>query len=297
MPTRPAIHQPNFAKTPEQRDRAERERQRRKDADRPSSTERGYDRDWRTLRQAFIADNPLCSVPGCGKPTVDVDHIADVRAHPERRLDRSNLRPFCHPHHAQRTARDQGFAGNNRRAGPAGTATPEGQAGPPRVSTRASLLPDWLRPSRVPLRIVCGPPAAGKAAYVEERSTYTEIVVDLDVIRAELSGLPLYQPGYGWMNEAVRHRNKLLGSLSSPYVKLGGAWLIVPAPKLVTRAWWREKLRPLSLIVMAMPAAECHARIDADERRALVRDQHHRYVDSWWSEYEPGAGERVIVND
>jgi hypothetical protein len=54
MPTRPAIHQPHFAKTPEQRADAERERQRRKDADRPSPAQRGYDGDWRQLRAAFV---------------------------------------------------------------------------------------------------------------------------------------------------------------------------------------------------------------------------------------------------
>lgn len=148
----------------------------------------------------------------------------------------------------------------------------------------------------MPLRIVCGPPAAGKAAYVESRASFTEIVVDLDVIRAELSGMTLSQPGYGWFNEAVRERNRLLGSLSSPYVKLGGAWLIVPAPKLENREWWRRKLRPLSMIVMATPAEDCHARIDSDPRRALVRDQHHAAVDSWWRDFEPGAGERIIRN-
>jgi 5-methylcytosine-specific restriction endonuclease McrA len=280
MPTRPAIHQPTFAKTPEQREAAERERQRRKDAARPSSTERGYDREWRELRASFVADNPTCSVEGCGKPTVDVDHIRDVRAHPESRLDRSNLRPYCHAHHAQRTAREQGFA------------RPREAKEGPRVSTRGSLLPDWLRPSRVPLRLVCGPPAAGKAAYVEERSTFTEIVLDLDVIRADLSGMAIYQPGYAWLNEAIRHRNSVLGSLSSPYVKLGGAWLIVPAPKADTRAWWRTKLRPLSVVVLATPAEECHRRIDADPRRALVRDQHHAAVDRWWAEYQPSAEDR-----
>jgi 5-methylcytosine-specific restriction endonuclease McrA len=281
MPTRPAIHQPTFAKTPRQLAALERERQHRKDRERPSSTERGYDADWRALRADFIADNPICCSPGCGQPTVDADHIEDVRAHPERRLDRTNLRPFCHRHHAQRTARDQGFART------------KGQQDKAQVSTRGSLYPDWLRPSRVPLRIVCGPPGAGKAAYIEAHASYTELVLELDAIRASLSGQPLWYPGMAWFTEAVRHRNRELGKLSSPYAK-GGAWLVVPAPKLETRTWWRTKLRPLSVIVMATPAPICHDRIDSDPRRALVRDQHHAAVDRWWAEYEPAAGERVI---
>ena len=157
-------------------------------------------------------------------------------------------------------------------------------------------MPDWLRPSRVPLRIVCGPPAAGKAAYVEAHATYTELVIDLDAIRAELSEMPLWQPGYGWFNEAVRERNRRLGSLSSRYVRLGGAWLIVPAPKLESRLWWRGKLKPLSVVVLATPAEVCHARIDADPRRALIAAQHHAAVETWWRDYEPErANERSAV--
>jgi len=282
MPTRPALHQPAFAKTPDQRARDERERQRIKDAERPSSTQRGYDREWRELRAAFIVEHPLCSVPGCGEPTVDVDHLEDVRAHPERRLDPANLRPYCHRHHAQRTARDQGFA--RRREDRGGL----------RVSTRAALYPDWLRPSRVALQIVCGPPASGKSTYVSERASFTELVLDLDDIKATLSGLPVYQPGRAWRDEAVRHRNSELGKLSAAYAKLGGAWLIVGEPTPEKRLWWRIKLRPLSIIVLATPAEVCHARIDADPRRDAVRDLHHAAVDAWWRDYCPMPGDRTI---
>ena len=86
------------------------ERQAYYDAQRPSSTARGYDGEWRRLRAAFLVAHPLCCVVGCGKPATDADHIADVRRHPDLRLAWSNLRPYCHPHHSQRTARDQGFA-------------------------------------------------------------------------------------------------------------------------------------------------------------------------------------------
>lgn len=284
MPTRPAIHQPHFAKTPEQRARIERDRQRAKDAARPSSTERGYDRDWRALRLNFLSENSTCCAPGCRRPATDADHIEDVRAHPERRLDITNLRAFCHQHHAQRTARDQGFA--RRRE----------DQGAPRVSTRGSLHPDWLRPSRVPLSIVCGPPGAGKAAYVEQHASFTDIVLELEEIRAQLSGLPLFAPGRGWFSEALHYRNAALGNLSSPYVKVGGCWLVVPAPSAERRLWWSAKLRPLRVLVLATPADQCHAAIDADPRRRDVAGYHHHAVDRWWREYEPMAGERVLVD-
>ncbi|WP_424938673.1 HNH endonuclease [Agrobacterium pusense] len=80
------------------------------DAARPSASARGYDRQWRNLRSAFIKVNPTCSTEGCGKPATDVDHIISVKEKPELRLVWSNLRPFCHACHSRHTARTQGFA-------------------------------------------------------------------------------------------------------------------------------------------------------------------------------------------
>jgi 5-methylcytosine-specific restriction endonuclease McrA len=107
MPQRPPIHRVPWHRPREQR---ERERKERFDAQRPGSAERGYDRDWRRLRGLFLYHHPGCSVPGCSRPATDVDHIKDVRHHPNLRLEWSNLRAYCHRHHSQRTARDQGFA-------------------------------------------------------------------------------------------------------------------------------------------------------------------------------------------
>ncbi len=91
-------------------------RQARAEADalRPSSAQRGYDSDWRTLRAAFLKANPCCSEPGCSADATDADHVISVRERPDLRLDWNNLRPFCHPHHSRRTARDQGFAKGGR---------------------------------------------------------------------------------------------------------------------------------------------------------------------------------------
>jgi 5-methylcytosine-specific restriction endonuclease McrA len=92
---------------------SERQRKAAHDQRRPSSQERGYDAQWRKLRDAFAAANPVCSVPGCGRPTEDIDHVKSVRTHPELRLVWANLRALCHPHHSERTAREQGFARKN----------------------------------------------------------------------------------------------------------------------------------------------------------------------------------------
>lgn len=77
-----------------------------------------YDAQWRRLRRVFIANHPVCCVPGCGLPASDVDHIASVRERPDLRLVYENLRPYCHAHHSQRTALEQGFAAPHVRREP-----------------------------------------------------------------------------------------------------------------------------------------------------------------------------------
>lgn len=80
------------------------------DATRASAAERGYDAAWRRVRKDFLAKHPTCCAAGCTEPATDVDHIKSIQERPDLRLSWSNLRPFCHSHHSQRTARDQGFA-------------------------------------------------------------------------------------------------------------------------------------------------------------------------------------------
>ena len=109
MPMRPPVHRPNGSRA-RTRDEAERERKARLDQQRPSSEARGYDSAWRAVRRQFLAAHPLCCVQACGRPATDADHIQTIRERPDLRLHWSNLRPFCHAHHSERTARDQGFA-------------------------------------------------------------------------------------------------------------------------------------------------------------------------------------------
>lgn len=80
---------------------------------RGSAGVRGYGRAWRQTRDAFIASNPVCSVPGCERPTQEVDHILP-RAKGGTD-DWSNLQPLCRTHHSMKTARHDGGFGNEVR--------------------------------------------------------------------------------------------------------------------------------------------------------------------------------------
>ncbi|HLW94046.1 MAG TPA: HNH endonuclease signature motif containing protein [Solirubrobacteraceae bacterium] len=102
MPSRPTQHRPPWA------NRGGLSQEQRYDRRRGSAARRGYDADWQQLRAAHLRENPwcvFCAEAGETKPAVEVDHIVEVRLAPERRLDPTNLRSLCKPHHSQRTHR------------------------------------------------------------------------------------------------------------------------------------------------------------------------------------------------
>jgi len=80
------------------------------DARRGSATSRGYDERWRRARASFLASHPLCvecEAEGRVTAATVVDHVVSIRVAPHRRLDPTNLRAMCKPHHDARTMRDQ----------------------------------------------------------------------------------------------------------------------------------------------------------------------------------------------
>lgn len=81
---------------------------REREAERGSSTARGYGAEWRRMRLYILARDPRCRM-GCGRPSVEVDHIT-----PRSRggLDLpSNLRGLCKSCHSRKTAGDDGGFG------------------------------------------------------------------------------------------------------------------------------------------------------------------------------------------
>lgn len=126
--------------------------------------------------------------------------------------------------------------------------------------------PDWLRPSNIPLTIVCGPPCSGKTTYVNQHKAAGDIVIDLDAICMKL------QPGYQhWSGDhdskakligrAIRIRNIMLARL--PHAKSGHGWFIVSAPSQEERDWWHRKLG--GAIMLLNPG------IEECKRRAIRR--------------------------
>ena len=114
-----------------------------------SAHKRGYGVAWRRLRKMVLAEEPFCMV--CkGNASEEVDHITPKCDGGGN--DRENLQGICRECHQKKTIQD---AGNEER-------------------------------SHDNIRIVNGPPYAGKRAYVYSQIRRNDIVFDWDKVLAAL---------------------------------------------------------------------------------------------------------------
>jgi 5-methylcytosine-specific restriction protein A len=102
VPVRPPVHRPSGSKSTAAA-KAELDRQR------PSAARRGYGPRWRKVREAYLAQHPLCAAcraQGRLVPATAVDHV--VPHHGDQRLfwDESNWQGLCKPCHDAKTARE-----------------------------------------------------------------------------------------------------------------------------------------------------------------------------------------------
>jgi 5-methylcytosine-specific restriction protein A len=86
---------------------------------RPKTAARGYDADWKKLRDQFLREHPICECDDCMAsgaivPSEVVDHRKPIAERPDLRLVWSNLRAMSKAHHDSHTAREQGFAKSSK---------------------------------------------------------------------------------------------------------------------------------------------------------------------------------------
>jgi 5-methylcytosine-specific restriction endonuclease McrA len=248
------------------------------DAQRAGADERGYGTRWKKARATFLAHHPLCA--RCGARATVVDHIVPhrgdwelfwVHGDYEKRPNEPGWQPLCARCHSSKTAQQDG------RWGP------------------VLMRPAAMRKSRVPLTVVAGPPGAGKSTLIERHAGADDLVLDLDRIKAELSGLPLFHADHAvWGQRALEERNRRLLGLCGPRPLCRRAWLVTGAPAAHERRWWREQAGARVVLVLA-PLEECLRRALADPRRpprwlASLESA----VRTWFSRYTADPTERVV---
>jgi hypothetical protein len=152
------------------------------------------------------------------------------------------------------------------------------------------------------ITVIAGPPASGKSTWLRSEARPGDLVLDWDDILAALSGLPVYErPAvltyYANMaTTAVVTALRKAPLLGRPEPE--AAWIIRGAPE-PERRWRFASPRRVGglgarIVVLTCPPEICHRRIDADPRRAGIRDEQHTAVDDWWARYEPASCDEIL---
>lgn len=144
----------------------------------------------------------------------------------------------------------------------------------------------WTRPllpvPQCRVKLVCGPPAAGKSTHVALNSNENDIVIDFDAIAREhgfgrdrnLSPIELLL--------VLKDRNGRLAALANePQSRL--AWVIIGLPSERLRRWWCDALavKAGDLIVLVPTRDELQRRIISDPEREPIAGRQMAVVDRW----------------
>ena len=222
---------------------------------------------WRRIRAYVLANEPLCRECAKAGKVVAASHVDHIDGNSGSNAQ-ANLQPLCAPCHSRKTALEDGGFGNVQR------------------------IPSWVDKPACPVTLVCGPPGSGKSTYCDDRAGPDDLVIDLDIIKAAVSGQRIYESGDEWLAPAMRERNRIIASLAKR--TKGRAWLIVGAPVGTERRKWQELLRA-DVVVLEADASLCEQRIKADERRSETAAKRHiRAALHWWHQYSMRQGETVI---
>lgn len=153
--------------------------------------------------------------------------------------------------------------------------------------------PHLKRPPRARVMLVVGPPASGKSTYVESRMKPGDIILDLDAIRSEITGKPLYSLHSRSVTEqAIKIRNKRIEEIQDKAMNGNYLWLILTGGNTNDRMVWKIILTPYRTIVMRCTPDECIRRIK--ERQSETEYEQIQAVKKWFAGFELLANEYVV---
>lgn len=153
--------------------------------------------------------------------------------------------------------------------------------------------PKLYKPLSIEVIMVVGAPASGKSTFVAKNKKQNDLVLDLDVIKSEISGKPLHSAHDERVFEtALGLRNKRLESLQFAENKGQTLWFVVGAPDRYDRQKWKDLLRPSKVFVMQCYKKDSLPRIA--QRKSETELQQTEAVERYFLSYEPMDNEIVI---
>lgn len=240
---------------------------------------------WKVLRIEILERDGFRCRECSAKGRLEVDHIKPVRTHPELSYDPANLQALCPSCHTRKTRLECGHKPRNPKAREWDAAVSDLEAN--KKPKGQWSVPFDLLPSRVPVMVVCGPPGAGKNTYITANAAPTDMVIDFDDYLASVGGAK-WDKDPERVQAAFRMRNGALRSLNTK--RRGTAWLPITAPSLAERNEWKRRLGRAKIIMLAVDADTCKARIRADPDRQHAIEPMCAGVDRWWRIYAADGG-------
>ena len=229
-----------------------------RDRNATSRHQRGYGRNWEKLRTLILANAVFCrqcAAHGLVVLATTVDHIIPKSWGGTDAEE--NLQALCATCHNDKTARE--------------------------VRGR-------LQKTTVPTTIVAGPPGSGKSTYVAERFQPGDLLLDVGALLVALSGLPIYdQRRTALLPFALEARHVILLRLARTSA-VRRAWVVTSESNARALRRMADDLGA-TLIVLAVDAAECVRRIEADERHVVSGADWGVIVARWWDEWRTTGGE------
>lgn len=240
---------------------------------------------WKALRMEILErDGFRCRHCGA-QGRLEVDHIQPVRTAPELSYEPRNLQSLCGSCHARKTRIECGHKPARADLQVWSQAVQEIE-NPTQHADRWSI-PHGMSASRVPVIIVCGPPGAGKTTHVRENAAPGDTVIDFDDYLQAVGGV-VWDKTPTKVRAAFKLRDAAILGLNSQ--SRGTAWLTLTAPASAERSEWARQLVRTKIIMLAVDAETCKARIRAAPDRQHATDPMCAGVDRWWRIYAADGG-------
>lgn len=132
------------------------------------------------------------------------------------------------------------------------------------------------------VKLIAGPPAAGKSTYVKKFAKPGDVVIDFDDIGREFG----ITRDRSWTDAVriLRERNRRLINLTLEPPE-ATAWVIFVAPSIKLRAWWCQMLgvRPEDCVVLVPSRQILRERVRRDPSRRHVILKNLELIDKWFA--------------